>query len=125
MSMRPMRFLPLIVLAFALPWSGSAQADAVSAPAASQPADGRVLAQSICGACHVVARGGEAPILSPPGPNLVDVARRSSFSESFLRRFLASGHGRNPPTGAAPHPPLGDDQTSAVVAYIMSLKAAR
>jgi len=122
-STRSALFIGLAALVLPSCWSAPSRAEP---PPTSQMIDGRALAQGTCGPCHVVsADGHEAPILRPPAPSLLDVVRRSSFSEGFLRRFLASGHGRTPPPGAAPHPPLTEEQTSAVVAYILSLKGGK
>lgn len=116
--------LVLMALSWAtLPWSTVAQSEPAPAP---QETTGRDLTETVCGACHVVSADSKVtPVLRPPAPSFRDILRRSLFSEAFLRRFLASGHGRIAPTGAAPHPPLTDEQTSAVVAYILTLKAGK
>jgi len=118
--MRPTRMAPVVG------FSALALAAPTSSAAAAHAAEGRELTQSACGPCHAVSPDSrEAPILRPPASSLLDVVRRSSFSEGFLRRFLASGHGRNAPPGATPHPALTDEQTDAVVAYILSLKTGK
>jgi len=116
--------LALTALSYAiLPWPTAAWSEPASAP---QEMTGRDLTESICGACHVVSADSKVtPVLRPPAPSFPDVLRRSSFSEGFLRRFLGSGHGRFAPKGAPAHPALTDEQISAVVAYILTLKAGK
>jgi mono/diheme cytochrome c family protein len=101
-------------------------AHALAQPAPSDPLQlGRELARATCGACHLVAKGGQdKPILDPPAPNLLLVTRRPVFSEDALRKRLSSGHGQSSPKGAAPHPKLNEAQIDQVASYIMSLRSA-
>jgi mono/diheme cytochrome c family protein len=86
---------------------------------------GRELTQATCGACHVVAQDAqEKPVLNPPAPSLLAVARRPAYSADALRRRLAYGHGQSSPKGAPPHPRLNDEQIEQVVSYISSLRPA-
>lgn len=111
---------------------GLALLGALAQPALAQtqaPPDlvnaGRDFARLVCAACHVVTReGGEAPVLQPPAPSFVELARRPSLTEPSLRAFLASDHGRIGPAAAMPNPRLADYQVDKIVAYLMSLKAA-
>lgn len=123
-SMAVVSALALMALPWAtLPWSTAARSEPAPVP---QTMIGRDLTEGVCGACHVVSADSKVtPVLRPPAPSFRDVLRRSSFSEGFLRRFLASGHGRIAPMGASSHPALTDEQTNAVVAYILTLKAGK
>lgn len=78
---------------------------------------GHDFALEVCSACHVVAKGQKsAPILKPPAPSLLAIARRQRSTESFLRHFLSSPHGK------MPDPQLAEFQIDEVVAYMLSLK---
>ncbi|MGO9358401.1 MAG: c-type cytochrome [Xanthobacteraceae bacterium] len=81
------------------------------------------MTQTTCGACHVVAQDArDKPVLDPPAPSLLVVARRPAFSADALRRRLAYGHGQSSPKGAPPHPRLNDEQIEQVVGYVSSLR---
>ncbi len=87
---------------------------------------GRKFALMVCGACHVVAeKSNEVPVRRPPGPSFVALAQRPSLTEQWLREFLGSNHRNIGPAEAMPNPRLADYQIDEVVAYVMSLKAAR
>ncbi len=78
---------------------------------------GRDFALQVCAACHVVTRDRQsAPILKPPAPSFLAIARRPTTTEASLRRFLGKPHGR------MPNPELADFQIDEVVAYLLSLK---
>jgi mono/diheme cytochrome c family protein len=71
----------------------------------------------VCAACHVVAKDQKsAPILKPPAPSLLVIARRPKTTKSFLRHFLSSPHGK------MPDPQLAEFQIDEVVAYMLNLK---
>ncbi len=87
-------------------------------------AAGRDFAQRVCGACHFVTAQSE-PLLSPPAPSFVALAQRPLLTEQALREFLASNHRAMGPHEAMPNPRLVDYQIEEIVAFMMSLKAAK
>jgi cytochrome c553 len=90
---------------------------------ADQVAEGRTLAYSVCGVCHVVPDKPNAPLsMSFSAPSFVDLARRPSFTEATLRQLLTSEHRRVGPAQAMPNPRLNDSQIDAIVAYFEALK---
>jgi cytochrome c553 len=91
---------------------------------ADQVAEGRRLAYTICGVCHVVPDKPNAPLsMSFPAPSFVELAHRPSFTEATLRQLLTSEHRRVGPAQAMPNPRLNDNQIDAIVAYFEVLKA--
>ena len=95
-------------------------------PSGAQIAAGHKFAETVCGACHVVTQQrDEQPYSAPPGPSFAVLAQRSSLTEQSLREFLGSNHRYLGPARAMPNPRLVDYQINEIVAYIMSLKAAK
>jgi mono/diheme cytochrome c family protein len=91
-----------------------------------QVAAGRKFAELVCGACHVVTQQrDELPVLAPPGPSLAVLAQRPLLTEQALREFLGSNHRGMGPHEAMPNPRLADYQIDEIVAFMMSLKAAK
>ncbi|QHP71286.1 c-type cytochrome [Bradyrhizobium sp. LCT2] len=90
-----------------------------------QVTEGRSLAHSSCGTCHVVADGREAPALRPSPPGFLEIVNRPSFSAAELRRFLASSHRRLGPDQSMPNPRLSEYQIEAIVAYLETLRAGQ
>ena len=91
---------------------------------ADQVAEGRKLAYTVCGVCHVVPDKPNAPLaMSFSAPSFVDLARRPSFTEATLRQLLGSEHRRVGPAQAMPNPRLNDNQINDIVAYFEALKA--
>jgi len=91
---------------------------------ADQVAEGRKLAYTVCGVCHVVPDKPNAPLaLGFSAPSFVDLARRPSFTEATLRQLLTSEHRRVGPSQAMPNPRLNDTQIDEIVAYFEALKA--
>ena len=91
---------------------------------ADRIAEGRTLAHSICGICHVVPDKPNAQLgLSFPAPSFAELVRRPSFTEASLRQLLASNHRRVGPDQAMPNPRLSDNQIEEIVAYFDDLKA--
>ncbi|WP_339035399.1 c-type cytochrome [Bradyrhizobium symbiodeficiens] len=89
-----------------------------------QVAEGRSLAHSSCGICHVVAGvAKEAPAPRPSAPGFQEIVSRPSFSTDELRRFLASNHRRLGPDQSMPNPRLSENQIEAIVAYLETLRA--
>ncbi len=87
-------------------------------------AQGKTLAHTICGICHVVPGKANAPLsLSFSAPSFADLARRPSFTEATLRELLTSNHRRVGPDQAMPNPRLTDNQIEDIVAYFEALKA--
>jgi mono/diheme cytochrome c family protein len=106
--------------------SGLASGAQAETPPADQIAAGRDLSRRICGACHVVMQQrDELPVLAPPGPSFAVLAQRPSLTEAWLREFLGPNHRNMGPHAAMPNPRLADYQIDAIVAFVMSLKAAK
>jgi mono/diheme cytochrome c family protein len=86
---------------------------------------GQNLAQNVCAACHVISPAEAAqPKLEPPAPSFVEIAKRSGTTAQSLRTFLLTTHKslKTPPN--MPSMLLSDDEATAVVSYILSLKNA-
>ena len=91
---------------------------------ADQVAEGRALAHTICGTCHVAPdKANASPGPGLPAPSFAEVAGRPSFTEASLRQLLASNHRRVGPDQAMPNPRLSENQINAIVAYFEALKA--
>ena len=91
---------------------------------ADQVTEGRKLASTICGVCHIVPGKPNVPLgLSFSAPGFVDLVGRPSFNEASLRQLLDSGHRRIGPAQAMPNPRLNDNQIDDIVAYFDALKA--
>ena len=73
-----------------------------------QLTEGRALAQSICGACHVVSENSNdaRPIARFPAPSFAELARRPSIMQEGLRDLLSSGHRFLGPNQGMPNPRL-------------------
>lgn len=118
-----MMFLRSAILTLALS-AAVAPAARAETPNGNLAAAGRDFAQRVCGACHVVTPQRE-PLLSPPAPSFVVLAQRPLLTEQALREFLGSNHGTMGPRDAMPNPRLVDYQIDEIVAFMMSLKAAK
>ncbi len=99
-------------------------AHAQTVKASASVAHGEHIAQNVCSACHVVAKGQEfPPLLNQPAPSFFDIANRPGVSAESLRHFITSTHwdtDKLPMT--MPDLMLSDDQTRAVTRYILSLR---
>ncbi len=105
---------------------GLASRGQAETPDRDQVEAGRKFAQRVCGACHVVTgQRDELPVLSPPGPSFAVLTQRPSLTEQALRDFLASNHHDMGSHQAMPNPRLADYQIDEIVAFMMSLKAAK
>lgn len=121
--MMPLRSSALVTLMLSAALASPAQAET---PNSELVAAGRNFAQRVCGACHVVTpQRAELPVLSPPAPSLAVLAQRPLLTEQALREFLTSNHGTMGPHEAMPNPRLVDYQIDEIVAFMMSLKAAK
>ena len=91
---------------------------------ADQVAEGRKLAYTVCGVCHVVPDKPNTPLaMRFSAPSFVELARRPSFTEAILRQLLTSEHRRVGPAQAMPNPRLNNSQIDDIVAYFEALKA--
>lgn len=93
-----------------------AAAGAALAQPRPNPADGRLIAERWCAACHLVAPDQRAATAG--APPFAEIARRHAGATGMLEGFLAD-----------PHPPMPDlsltrQEIRNLVAYIMSLKEA-
>ncbi len=88
---------------------------AVQAQEAGDRQKGRALARQVCAECHAV---GNRTLRSPnsQSPSFVAVAATPGMTATALYVFLHTSH-RNMPNLI-----LNDDQTSSIIAYILSLK---
>jgi mono/diheme cytochrome c family protein len=95
-------------------------------PVSGQEAGGREFALKVCATCHVVAEDqAQAPTLKPPAPSFDEIAARPNVTQTFLRDFLGKPHGKGRETSAMPGFLMPSRQADAVIAYLMSLKAAK
>jgi mono/diheme cytochrome c family protein len=86
-------------------------------------AAGHDFALRVCAACHVVATDQiSPPILKPPAPSFLALARHDDTSEASLRKLLSTPHGNLGRSAKMPNPRLADFQIDKVVAYLLSLK---
>ncbi len=111
--------IPALILSAALVSAAEA-----ATPDSDRVAAGREFAQRVCGACHVVSPQDE-PVLSPPASSFATLAQRPSLTEQALRQFLATNHSTVGPHEAMPNPRLVDYQIDEIVAFMMSLRAAK
>ena len=89
-----------------------------------QVAEGRALAHSVCGACHVVSENAnEVPVLRFPAPSFSSLARRASLTDESLRQFLSSNHRNLGPDQAMPNPRLAEYQIEEIIAYFATLRS--
>ncbi len=86
-------------------------------------AQGRELAITICGNCHVVARDQpNRPILRQPAPSFASIAQHNTLDPDWLKTFLTSTHrGPDNPQGM-PSPGLIDKHAGQIIAYLLSLR---
>jgi mono/diheme cytochrome c family protein len=89
-----------------------------------QLAEGRALAEKICGACHVVSEhSNEArPVARFPAPSFAELARRPSLTQEALRQLLSSGHRYLGPNQAMPNPRLAQYQVDEIIALLDTLR---
>jgi mono/diheme cytochrome c family protein len=106
-------------LAFAGAPSGAAEK-----PNDPSVARGEHLARIICSACHVVAKDQEfPPLLRQPAPPFDEIANRPGISEKTLRQFVMTTHWDEATLPMTmPNPQLTEEQTVAVIRYILSLR---
>jgi mono/diheme cytochrome c family protein len=114
-------------LLFALTLAGGA-----ASPARAQEGQGDLVAAGhdfalkVCAACHVVAADQTSPpLLKPPAPSFLALARHGNLSEASLRKLLSTPHGNLGRGAKMPNPQLVDFQIDKVVAYILSLKSGK
>jgi len=91
-------------------------------------AAGRTMALKFCTPCHVVAPDQEfAPIFTgpPKPPAFRTIAARRGTSAESLRKFLATTHATATLPIHMANPELTEDQTTKIVAFILSLRPHR
>lgn len=114
--------LVALIAALIAPVSGAARADNSSIPPGDIGA-GRRVAASVCSICHVVEPNQDLPpILHPPAPRFAAIANRPSTTADSLRKFLTTTHMDLKTAQGMPSPQLTDQQTTDVIAYLMSLR---
>jgi len=85
---------------------------------------GKRIAMSICSRCHIASfEQGNAPLLKPPGPSFIIMAKRNRLSDEELRGFLGAPHHSSPTMRKMPDVPLSGSQIDQLVQYFKSLKA--
>jgi len=85
---------------------------------------GERLAIDDCAACHMVSsRQPRPPIMQPPAPSFRAIANRPNTTAKSLRAFILTTHTtlQTPPN--MPSTLLSDNEATAAVAYILSLKS--
>ena len=82
-------------------------------------AAGYAFARQACSACHVVEAEQQAPRLLVIGPAFRDIANTRGMTATALRVFLATSHPKMPNLILTP------EETSDVIAYILSLRDDR
>jgi len=89
-----------------------------------QLADGRALANRVCGACHIVSEASKEarPVARFPAPSFAELARRPSYTQESLRELLSSGHRYLGPNQAMPNPRLAQYQIDAIIALFDTLR---
>jgi cytochrome c553 len=89
-----------------------------------QVAEGRALAHSVCGACHVVSENAnDVPALRFPAPGFPSLVRRASLTDESLRQFLSSNHRNLGQDQAMPNPRLAEYQIEEIIAYFATLRS--
>lgn len=85
---------------------------------------GERLSRMVCAQCHVVADDQGAPLtLRDPTPSFREIANRPETSARGLRRFITRTHGDlSAPDLKTPDPDLVDEQVTAVIECILSLR---
>jgi mono/diheme cytochrome c family protein len=98
--------------------------DAAESTRQASVARGEHLARLICSACHVVASDQEfPPLLRQPAPSFSDIANRADVSEKSLRHFITRTHWDEQTLPMTmPDPMLTEEQTVAVIRYILALR---
>jgi mono/diheme cytochrome c family protein len=94
-------------------------------PAAGDAAEGRRLAESLCGPCHVVASDqAAAPILKGPlrPPSFVAILQKREVDGTYLRAFITVEHVNAKPPVVMPNLQLTDNEREAIVDYMLSLR---
>jgi len=94
----------------------SAAPSARSADDATHVSTGREVALRWCAECHLVEKG-QAQAPSDAVPTFFSIADHPSTTETGLRVFLSSPHGK------MPNIMLTREQIDDIIAYILSLKA--
>ena len=83
---------------------------------------GHGLAERLCAGCHMVEPGQ----LSPPNyvgpPPFQAIANRANVTSDSLREHLRTTHASKIIPLTMPNPDLGDDETTKIVSYILSLR---
>jgi len=101
----------------------AAEAGAQESAAGADAHEGERLALKICTACHLVSpEQPYQPVLRPPASSFAAIANRPATSAQSLRTFLLTTHATLKTPSSMPNPQLTDDQATAVVSYILSLK---
>ena len=114
-----MRASCLVLLAFLAIWVTPSIGHAQDSRRGADVKAGHQLAINVCEECHVVASREETPSsLRGYGPSFFDIANKEGITEQSLRAFLTHPHA----LAKMPYPDLTAEQTTAVAAYILSLR---
>ncbi|WP_146210737.1 cytochrome c [Azospirillum sp. TSO35-2] len=84
----------------------------------ASPANGKRLAQALCGDCHSVVPGSPGG-LGMAGPDLVERVQDPAITELALRSYLRTSH------PIMPNVMPNREETDDIVAYLLSLKENR
>jgi mono/diheme cytochrome c family protein len=84
---------------------------------------GRAVALHVCASCHTVSAGPQrTPYKKPPAPDFSEIANRPGTTRESLLTFLETKHQTVENWRAMPGVKTTDEQSRAVVDYIMSLR---
>ena len=100
-------------------------AHAQEAAAGADQREGLSIALSICATCHVASpeQAGH-PILRPPAPDFATIANRPGVTAESLRAYVLTTHVSLKSPHDMPNPQLSENQATAVVGYLLSLRKA-
>ena len=101
--------------------AGTALAQGLAAPV-DEPA-GRAVAHKVCASCHLVSDGPQrAPFKHPPAPSFSHIANLPGVTSQSLLAFLKTRHHSEADWRKMPGLKTSDEQSEAVVRYIMTLR---
>lgn len=98
-------------------------ATAAESQTSAQIQEGREVALHVCALCHTVSAGPQRePYKKPPAPDFRAIANRPGTTSESLLAFLETKHQTVVNWREMPGVKTTDEESRAVVAYIMSLR---
>ena len=110
--------------AFAAPILFAAGFSLAQQAPAGDVAEGRRLAEPLCGPCHVVASNQIAePVLKPAlkPPSFASIMQKPAVDAAYLRAFITVEHVKSKSPVVMPNLELTDSERDAIVSYMLSL----